>query len=235
MMVPRVRFLTGVVCLALLLCSSFIDVSIAQQKEKNEPVFLKEVSKPPPVREVRSRTLERKYPDNETIRVKYQVVQLSDDSLVNNGPYVEYYKDGQKFQEGKYKRGAYVGEWTYWHPNGQLCRTITYKDGKPDGKWEVFREDGTRLEIQSYKAGTRDGKWQSFYPDGETPLVEFTYQMGEVTGKRISYHKNGKKRQEVSFKKGRMHGLTTEWDDTGKKTLEVKFEEGKRAGDIIRF
>ena len=234
MSVSRLVFPSLAMLSAVVAISFFAGKASAAKDVAGEPVYLKEKRSPPPVKEVRHQTIEKKYEDKKTIRVKFKVVQFSDDSFVNDGPFVEYYKTGQKYQEGKFKYGIYSGEWTYWHPNGQVCRKINFTDGKPDGQWEVFREDGTRQEIQSFEKGVRSGVWKSFYPDGETTLIEVTYQEGGDAIQRVSYHKNGNKRQEMNLKNGRMHGTTTEWDESGKKTVEVEFDNGKR-GEMTRF
>ena len=211
------------------------DSTAAAQDSKGEPVYLEMGRQPPPARDVRPHKIEKKYEDEETVRLKLQVMRLSDDTFVNDGPYAEFYPNGQKYQEGTYKRGVYDGEWTYWYPNGQLCKTIAFIKGKPDGEWEVYRSDGTKREFQSYKNGVRNGKWLTYYPDGETPLVEVTFEAGQISGPRIAYHSNGKKREEIEFKDGKMHGKMAAWDNTGKKLLEAEFEEGKRKGDVIRY
>ncbi|MCH8839568.1 MAG: hypothetical protein IH831_02610, partial [Planctomycetes bacterium] len=111
------------------------------------PVYLDEPPQSPPPRKVRHHNRKRKYKDD-SVRLEYQVLQMSDDTLVYDGTYTEYYRDGQKFQEGTFKRGAYDGQWTYWHPNGQICKSITFKNGRPHGQGEVFRSDGTRRATQ---------------------------------------------------------------------------------------
>lgn len=219
---------------ALLFVASLLTVQVvgstecrAAEADDEEQIYLDVPREPPPVKDVRRRPVKQVYPDDST-RMEFEVIQLSDDTFVNDGPYVEYYRDGQKFQEGMFKRGAMEGEWTFWYPNGQVCKKVAFHGSKPDGQWEVYREDGTKKELQSYTDGRRDGKWMSFYPDGESPMVEFTYQDGEVTGKRIAYFENGNKKQEVHLKKGKMHGPLTQWDESGNVVSEADFVEGKR-------
>lgn len=208
----------------------------AQSKPVEEPVLLEEPRNPPPLKEVRHHTIEKKYDDEKTLRVKIKIVQLSDDSYVNDGPYVEYFENGQKFQEGRFKRGVFVGEWNYWHPSGQLRRSIQFNNGKADGQIELFREDGTLQEIQTYDKGVRKGLWKSFYPDGKTPLMEFTYEgdAGSETGTRIVYYKSGKKRNETSFLNGKRHGKTIDWSEEGKKIAEADYVKGEQ-GEVIRY
>ncbi len=156
-------------------------VCLAAEEGADAPVYLDEPPQSPPAREVRHLTRKQKYKD-ESIRLEYQVLQMSDDTLVNDGTFVEYYVDGQKFQEGTFKHGTYDGLWTYWHPNGQICKSITFKNGRPHGQWEVFRSDGTRLATQGYAVAfvtasgsviTRmeNSQWCSTFSTRENSLV----------------------------------------------------------------
>jgi len=47
-----------------------------------------------------------------------------------NGPYVEYWDNGQKKLEGHYKNGEQNGLVTHWDENGNKVREIQYKDGE---------------------------------------------------------------------------------------------------------
>ncbi len=206
----------------------------AAENSADAPVYLDESPQPPPPRGVRHQKRIQKYRD-ETVRLEYQVLLMSDDTLVNDGTYIEYYRDGQKFQEGTFKHGAYDGQWTYWHPNGQICKSITFKNGRPDGQWEVFRSDGTRRATQGYEDGVRHGKWLSYYENGEQPMVQFTFDHGKINGTRVSYYENGQIKQEIHYQDNKMHGLMTEYDESGKKTAEAMFEKGKLKGTITRY
>ena len=108
--------------LLVLLIAAPTAVCLAAEDSTEAPVYLDESPQPPPPRKVRYQKRIQKYSED-TVRLEYQVLLMSDDTLVNDGPYVEYYRDGQKFQEGTFKRGAYDGQWTYWHPNGQIPLT----------------------------------------------------------------------------------------------------------------
>lgn len=197
-------------------------------------VYLEEPATPPPATQVRQLDRKQNYADD-TLRVEYQVIQLSDDTQRNHGKYVEYYRDGKKFQEGTFENGAYAGEWSYWHPNGQLCKTITFVDGAPDGQWDVLRADGTKSARQSYAKGLRQGTWTMYYPDGDSPMVEVSYNAGKLEGKRLTYNNAGQVRQEMNFVDNQLDGPMIEWDDSGKKTAETMFQKGKRIAPIKRF
>ena len=225
--------LSACVLLVLLIATQGA-VCLAAEDSADAPVYLDESPQPPPPRKVRHQKRIQKYRDD-TVRLEHQVLIMSDDTLVNDGAYIEYYRDGQKFREGTFKRGSYDGQWTFWHPNGQICKSITFKNGKPHGQWEVFRSDGTRLAEQGYVDGVRHGKWLSYYKNGEQPMVQLIFDHGTINGTRVSYYENGQIKQEINVQDGKLHGLMTEYDESGKKTAEAMFEKGNREGPVTRY
>lgn len=207
----------------------------AAQETNNEPIYLDEPAPEPEPRVAARTVLKDTYPDEKTPRVERGIVKLSNDKIVNDGTYIEYYPSGEKYTEGTYKMGVFHGDWSYWFPNGQLCKTVGFKDGRPDGQWDVFNQEGVRTSSKSYKDGKRDGKWVVFFDGGEQPKFEISYAAGLPVDKRITYFESGQKRQEIPFKDGKFHGLMTEWDESGKKIAELEFADGQRNGDIRRF
>ncbi|MDZ4657643.1 MAG: toxin-antitoxin system YwqK family antitoxin [Bythopirellula sp.] len=217
----------------LIVSITFVSPTSAQEA-KSDAVYLDEPEVDPPARESRRQKVEDKY-ENGKVRFERNVSILSDDTYVNDGPYIEYYPDGQKFCEGNYVQGVMEGEWNYWHPNGELCKTITLKKGKPDGAYEVRRADGTLEGKQGFKNGIRDGEWSTYYADGKTPKVKANIVEGKVEGERTTYYENGQLRQQSQFKAGQLDGLMTEFDESGKKIAEATFKDGKVQGQVERF
>lgn len=217
-------FLVALVC---------VQPMLAQDAQSNE-VYLEEPADEPPARESRRQKVDSKY-DNGQVRFERNVVILSDDTYMNDGPYVEYYPDGQKFAEGQYEKGAMVGEWKYWHPNGQICKAVTFESGKPEGKVEVFRADGTLEASQGFKNGKRDGEWISYHEDGKTPKVKVTIVDGKVNGERTTYYPNGQVRQQMTFVNGQLDGPMVEFDESGKKIAQAMWKAGKLEGKTQRF
>ncbi|MEM8947135.1 MAG: toxin-antitoxin system YwqK family antitoxin [Planctomycetota bacterium] len=204
------------------------------QESASEPIYLEEPEPEPPARAGKRRTIKEKY-DDDSVRVERQIVKLSDDRIVNDGKYIEYYPDGKKYVEGSYKMGAFDGDWQYWFPNGQLCKKVTFKLGRTDGQWEVFDQEGTRTAQQSYREGRRHGKWISYFEGGEQQLFEVTYEDGKPVGERITYFETGQKRTVIPFKDGKFHGTMVEYDESGTKIAELDFKDGKREGKVRRL
>ncbi len=217
------------------LCASLLVASDSHgQPTESEPIYLEEPGSEPPAPISRRQKIKEVYEDKSP-RAEREVAQLSNDRVLNDGKYTEYYRDGQKFVEGNYKLGVFDGEWSYWFPNGQLCKKVSFSNGKTDGQWEVFDKEGKRISQKSYKGGMRHGKWIVYYESGEVPKFEISYEQGKPVGERITYYESGSKKQLISFKNGKMDGMMTEWDESGNKVAEAKFEDGKLVGEVERF
>ena len=66
---------------------------------------------------------------------------------------LDFYKNGQKKYEGKYKKQLKVGKWTYWREDGQIKEEGTYKDGKEDGLWTWWYKNGQKWIETTFKDG----------------------------------------------------------------------------------
>ncbi|TWT38154.1 MORN repeat variant [Posidoniimonas corsicana] len=222
--------------LAVLLSVGAAGVAWSQEKPsaKIEPytgpaVYLEESSESVPATVVGSDVQTTKY-DNGKVRIERGLTKYSDNSLVSNGVYREFYPNGQQFVDGQYNSGDPAGEWSYWHPNGQLAKKVTYEQGKPTGTIELHREDGTLEARRSFAAGKRDGVWENFAADGETRLAEYAYAEGVPTGTWKWWYESGKPQRELSYQDGKTEGIATEWAEDGSKRAEVPFRDGKRHG-----
>ncbi|MAT70965.1 MAG: hypothetical protein CMJ58_15745 [Planctomycetaceae bacterium] len=215
-----------------MLATIVLTASVAARAIGADPVYLEEPRPEPPPKEVRKVTLPEKYEDG-TLRVEREVIQMSDNTVVNDGTFTEYYHDGQKFAEGTFAKGVHNGEWTFWHPNGQVCKTVVFNDGLPNGEWDVFGPDGKKQAHKVYANGKRQGQWIIYHKDGETPRIEQTYVDGQLDGARNMYHMNGKIFQRADYKNGKLDGKVVEWDASGRKVAEVEFKDGVRQGGVL--
>jgi antitoxin component YwqK of YwqJK toxin-antitoxin module len=177
-----------------------------------------------------SKRVDRTPYDDGKPKIEREISTFSDERMVNDGYYREFFANGQLFLEGQYERGTPVGEWKYFHDNGQLARSVKFEDGKPAGEVEVRRADGTVEAKRAFSQGKRNGQWTIFDSTGEKPVREEHYVDGQPDGVWKIWHDSGQQAQEISFQSGKRHGLTTEWDKDGVKRGEVNFAEGLRDG-----
>lgn len=218
----------------LALPACFVFAAAAMGADEKDDILLPEPGPEPPPIVMQQLKLPEKYKDG-SMRVEREVLRMSDDELINHGSYTEYYRNGNKFAQGRYNRGVHDGAWTFWHENGQLCKEIAFDNGVPNGSWDVFRADGTLLAKKSYKDGARVGAWAIYHDGGKQPKIEMSYRNGKLHGSRRTYYANGKVRQEIPFVDGRIHGNVVDWDQEGNKTAEREFVEGKVNGQQLTW
>ena len=73
-----------------------------------------------------------------------------------DGPWVDYYNNGQIWTKGTWKDGKRNGPWVYHYADGRLLEKGTWKDGKKDGPWVSYNKDGTVYE--KYTGTFKDGE-----------------------------------------------------------------------------
>jgi antitoxin component YwqK of YwqJK toxin-antitoxin module len=114
---------------------------------------------------------------------------------VMNGPYIKYYENGNKMEEGDYQSGSFedkgnisfkAGKWTYWDDNGKKWREETYSsetvytskgEGVETGIWTYWGENEQKKWEGNYKNGKEDGLWTYWDKDG-------SMYKGKVIGKK---------------------------------------------------
>ncbi len=56
--------------------------------------------------------------------------QDSNGRVIRHGPFIEWYLNGQKSNEGSYDHGNQQGLWTYWDPSGRKVAEREFRDGQ---------------------------------------------------------------------------------------------------------
>ena len=138
------------------------------------------------------------------------------------GKVFDFYDNGQKKLNGRYRKGLKIGQWTYYHQNGQKEREESYKDGELDGLSTTWYENGQKQLEDTYKDGILDGKSTDWYENGQK-MLEVTYKEGKLVGKWTRWYENGQKRQEGTFKDGEKDGKWRYWDENGQYILLTQF------------
>ena len=195
---------------------------------KGPAIFLPETS------EVEAQWVEKRVDvqeyDDGSPKTEREISRFSDNRLVNDGYYREYFENGKLFLEAIYERGTPTGEWKYYHDNGSLAKVVKYNEGKPEGEVELRRADGTLQAKRSYKSAKREGVWIVYDATGEKPIREEQYSDGKLDGVSKVWYDNGQLAQENNFKDGKRSGVSTEWDREGVKRAEVTFADNQRDG-----
>lgn len=86
---------------------------------------------------------------------------------VLDGPYIEYFKNGNKYIEKVYKQGNYSGPWYVYYENGNKRLQATYCGS-------------TGNSINDYFMKIACGKWISYWEDGKEATI-YNFDSGEIT------------------------------------------------------
>ncbi|MDP7666361.1 MAG: hypothetical protein QGF98_06580, partial [Candidatus Poseidoniia archaeon] len=76
------------------------------------------------------------------------------------GSVFDFYDNGQRKFDGRYRKGLMHGKWTYYHENGQKMIEGTYKNLKLDGELTTWFENVQKS-------------------------LEFNYELGDITEEEI--------------------------------------------------
>ena len=74
------------------------------------------------------------------------------------GPWKEYYPNGQIKSQGDYLNSKRIGDWTFTYVNGKLEQKGKYdKKGKAQGPWKWYYESGNVWREETYRNDMQDG------------------------------------------------------------------------------
>ncbi len=113
-----------------------------------------------------SKTIENKKVQQDTIKTA-SFFTGKKDTLLQNGEYIKYYKNGVIEMRG------------------------VMKDGKREGLWKSFYEDGLPWSETIFTKGKKNGKTTSWY-DNEKKRYEGFYTNDMESGKWTFWNENGK-------------------------------------------
>jgi len=91
---------------------------------------------------------------------------------IQNGYFIWYFENGQKYAEGNYVHGEREGIWTFWFPDGLKKQEIKFYPGNQDDavvRWESKRLKNSREIIE--KAA------QAVKPEKALPLLNSAIQI----------------------------------------------------------
>ena len=73
-----------------------------------------------------------------------------DEQRMKQGPWKEFYFNGELRAEGEYENDTKVGNWNYYFMGGKLEQKGAYSKGKPTGKWKWYYENGALLREETF-------------------------------------------------------------------------------------
>ncbi len=107
---------------------------------------------------------------------------------------IDYYKNGNKYREGKAKSYQLVQEKfdglvLYFFKNGVVSEKINFSNGVKEGPYAGYYESGDLREDGAFLYNKREGNWRVFYKNGKIKS-KGKYREGEKVGVWKTFYKN---------------------------------------------
>ena len=175
------------------------------------------------------------------------------------GKVFDFYDNGKKSEDGRYRKGLKDGKWTYYTEIGNGKYEVKYTDGTynmavftdslgtdytgspitdepgQDGTY-LLQESGEEYDFSKFpelfatvKDREADGLVTEWYENGQKSS-ERTSKDGKENGLWTEWYENGQKEEEGTWKDGERDGLHTRWSPNGKESSEVLYNDGKQDG-----
>ena len=172
------------------------------------------------------------YSDGKLAYIK-ELKIVKGEAPIQNGKYIEYYKNGQIKVQGHYKEGKRDGEFKAFLRNGKSAGSIFYKDGKiikstltnfmkENASFSILTDINYNLNshkivssefpnglLETYftfnKNGILDGENREYYEEGDIKSI-FYFKNNVVDGTSISYYQNGNIQEKNTYKNGEENG-----------------------------
>jgi len=145
-----------------------------------------------------------------------------------NGPYVKYYKNGQRKTSGQYKKKKKVGDWKEFYDSGELKRTYSYTKGKMDVEKKSYFKTGTiKTETIQVKG---DKFFKEYFETGEL-FFEKKLNGGYVK----EYYKNGYLKSEGHYSDNELTGSWKRYFESGELEWEVDYFNSYREGSYKQY
>lgn len=171
--------------------------------------------------------------------VNAQDYNRTDEKGRRQGPWTDFYANGQKRYEGQFKDGKCQGEFKYYDeqghlkatntfdksgesalnktyaPNGTLIASGYYVNQVKEGEWKFFAEEnGVLITSEEYKAGLAHGSSKVFYETGVL-MTERQYVNGLLEGHAKIYYPSGALKEEGDYLHGDKTGIWKAYNEDG--------------------
>lgn len=111
-------------------------------------------------------TNENKRVQRDTLQSDFIFSQKTD-SIIKNGEYINYYKNGVMEMRGMMKDGERDGTWKSWYENGSPWSETTFKGGKKNGKTTTWYENENKRYEGFYTNDKESGRWTFWDENGK--------------------------------------------------------------------
>ena len=112
-------------------------------------------------------------------------LQLTTRDGKRQGPWAEWYENGQVRAKGEYKDDVLNGPVWYYFDDGKFWALNTFTKGIKDGRWTELDHDGKTVKDQTFKLGILESD-QSPYPPGTPPAKSAAQRVQASSEIRLS-------------------------------------------------
>ena len=201
------------------------------------------------------------YSDGKLAYIK-ELKIVKGEAPIQNGKYIEYYKNGQIKVQGHYKDGKREGEFKTFLRNSKSAGSVIYKDGKiikstliksmkenasfsiltninyNSNSHEIVTDEFPNGLLKQYftfnKNELLDGESRQYYEEGEIKSVS-PFKNNVANGTFISYYQNGNIKEKHIYKDGKEDGEGIFYYENGKLEEKYFMKNGKLDGEAINY
>ena len=201
------------------------------------------------------------YSDGKLAYIK-ELKIVKGEAPIQNGKYIEYYKNGQIKVQGNNKDGKRDGEFKAFLRNGKSAGSVIYKDGKiikstlvkamkdnasfslvTDINYnlnshEIVTDEFPNQLLKQYfifnKNGLLDGESREYYEEGDIKSIS-PFKNNIPDGVFISYYQNGNIQEKHTYKNGNEEGEGLFYYENGKLEEKYFMKNGKLDGEAINY
>ena len=155
-------------------------------------------------------------------------------SAIKNGPYINWYPNGNKKQQGAFSNGKFDGSISSWAEDGTLIEQRTYRKGQLNGPLVQYSRTGSKLREEHYLEGKRDGLFRSYNKNG-TPLMEGYLRNNLKEGTWIIFSKDSQPKSKISYRLGKKEGRAELYFPSGLPSAQGAYHNGQPNGAWITF
>lgn len=118
-----------------------------------------------------SKTIENNNVQRDTLQSEF-IFTEKNDSLIKNGEYIKYYKNGVIEMRGMMKDGKREGLWKSWYEDGSPWSETTFKDGKKNGKTTTWYGNDKKRYEGFYENDLEAGRWTFWAENGKVQSTQ---------------------------------------------------------------
>ena len=201
------------------------------------------------------------YSDGKLAYIK-ELKIVKGEAPIQNGKYIEYYKNGQIKVQGHYKDGKREGEFKTFLRNSKNAGSVFYKNGKiikstlinsmkdnasfsiltdinyNSNSHEIVTDEFPNGLLKQYftfnKDELLDGESRQYYEEGDIKSIS-PFKNNIPDGIFISYYQNGNIKEKHTYKNGNEEGEGIFYYENGKLEEKYFMKNGKLDGEAINY